>query len=130
MISDRPTRINSRGIEVMDISDGAWATYVAEGKIQLAESRAALAEARHQVEIVKIQGIAEIDARKFNSSIIEAAEAQHASNPGQSVDDIIEGWLEVGRQNFLATFTEMGDSAPTGKPGNLEASLIKILKGD
>ena len=51
MINDYPKTINAQGIEVVDTSDAAWSTYIAEGRAQLA-----LAEAEG-AEVTTVEGL-------------------------------------------------------------------------
>lgn len=119
-MTDYPMTVNAQGVEIVDSSDAAWATYRAEGRDQLARAEAAHAENRHQLEMAKAEGLNAIDSVRFDAEILADARRMHNQDPsGPSVDEIIEKQVIPIREKYLAWFNSSAPAAPKKVGANL-----------
>ena len=131
-MTDYPKTINADGVEIVDTSDAAWATYVAEGRINLMQAQARLAEAQHARAMLRQEIVHEYDSMRHDPDLLAAARALKNFDPaGPSVDEIIERSLAPAREAALADFDALGGTAaPSGhKPGATEAAFLNKLNG-
>lgn len=130
-MSNYPTTTNAQGVEIVDTSDAAWATYIAEGRDQLAKSEAECAEARHQMEMAKAAGLSELAQVRHDPDVVAAARVLHNADPaGPSVDELIEAVMIPIREKYVAAFSD--NAAPTARhvPGENEQAFNRLMGGD
>lgn len=128
-MTDYPKIINGQGVEVVDTSDGAWATYRAEGREQLAQAQAEGAEVRHKLDMLKAEGLHALNSVRFDPEVLADARVQHNQDPaGPSVEAIIETHVVPIRARYLAQFDSA--AAPVArKVGEHEMAFLKLIGG-
>ncbi len=131
-MTEYPMTVNAQGVEIVDCSDGAWATYLAEGRDQLTRAEAAHAETTHQLDMSKAAGLHEVNNLRFDPAVIALAnhiriESPHPDKPG--LDDIIEGIVAPYREEYLAGFDDTPAPVTTHRVGRNESAFLKLLGG-
>ena len=105
----------------LDMTDGEFEKHGAE-------LRAAHAETRHELDMLKTQGVHEINNLRFEPEVIEHAKLVQARHrdAGYKFDDIVEGIIAPAREEFLAKF---GTRPPAARHriGLNEAAFNKLL---
>jgi hypothetical protein len=128
-MTDYPKTINAAGIEVVDTSDGAWNTYLAEGRDQLTRAEAAQAEVRHELAMAKAAGLAALSTVQFDPEVATAARQIHNQDPsGPSSAAIVERVIIPLREAYLARFESKAPVA-THRAGPNEEAFNKLLGG-
>lgn len=126
-MTDHPMTINAAGIEVVDTSDGAWATYLAEGRDQLTRAEAAHAETRHQLAMAKAEGLNAINTIQYDPEVLADARVIHNQHPAEpSVEAIIERVVIPIRESYLARF-ESTTPVARHKIGLNEEAFLKLV---
>ena len=108
----------------LDMDDGEW-------QRKGAELHAAHAQSSHELEMLKANGVHEINNLRFDESVIALANhirvaAPHDDKPG--LDDIIENIVAPYRDQYLASF-ESQAPVTRHRVGLNEAAFNKLLGG-
>ena len=108
----------------LDMDDGEWAR-------KGAELRAAHAQSSHELEMLKANGLHEVNNLRFDESVIALAnhiriESPRGDKPG--LDDIIEGIVAPYREKYLASF-ETGAPVAKHRAGVNEEAFNRLIGG-
>lgn len=129
-MSDYPMTVDSQGRPIVDSSDAAWATYVAEGRAQLAKAEADQAETRHQLEMAKSAGLHALGTVQYDPDVLADARVLHNQNPaGASVAELIERVVIPIRERFLADFDSPNAPTTPKKVGANETAFNLLIGG-
>lgn len=129
MINDYPKTINAQGVEVVDTSDGAWATYRAEGRDQLTRAEAGAAQTAHEIAMVKAEGLNALNTVQYDPDVLAGARVLYNEAPsGPSVAAIIERVVIPIREKYLEDFNTV-EPVTTHKVGEHEAAFNRIVQG-
>ena len=111
-------------LTALDMEDGAWERHGAE-------LLAAHSETAHKLDMVKSEGLHDIDSIRYDPDVLADARRLHNQDPaGPSVHAIIERGVIPIREVYLARFESQTPVTAPHKAGPNEMAFNKLVGGN